>query len=290
MRSTAEAVSPVGRLAEAETEQWAAPEQWRVTAVRHEAPGVVTLGLAPPGPFEFQPGQFNMIGLPGIGEVPISISGDPVPGVQVLHTIRDVGLVTRALCALRPGQRLGVRGPYGTAWPVAAAEGGDLVIVAGGIGLPPLRPAIYQALRNRDRYQRIALLYGARTPEDLLFTSELSAWRGRFDLDVHVTVDTADEDWHGEVGVVPALIPKAHFDPERATAFVVGPEVMMRFTVRALLGAGVIPDRLYLSTERNMHCAAGLCGHCQLGPYLVCRDGPVFRYRELARWLTIREL
>ncbi len=259
MRSSAEPASRARH--EPEAEDWARPRQWRVTGVRHEAPAVVTLGLAPPEPFAFQPGQFNMLSLPGIGEVPISISGDPAPDTQVLHTIRDVGLVTRALCQLRPGQRVGARGPYGTAWPLAAAEGGDLLIVAGGIGLPPLRPAIYQALRDRERYQRITLLYGARTPADLLFTHELSTWRGRFDLDVQITVDSAGADWHGEVGVVPSLIPKARLDPARATAFVVGPEIMMRFTVRALLAAGLQADRVYLSMERNMQCAAGLCGH-----------------------------
>ncbi len=269
---------------------WIEPASWQVSQTRLEAPGVVTLGLTPEGPFEFLPGQFNMLYQPGIGEVPISISGDPADTGHVLHTIRDVGPVTRALCALRPGQRVGVRGPYGTSWPVAAAEGGDLVIVAGGIGLPPLRPAIYAALGRRDRFGRVVLLYGARTPGDLLFTDELSAWRARFDLDVDLTVDTAARDWRGNVGVVPDLVERAPFGPRATTAFVVGPEVMMRFTVRALLAAGVADDRVYLSMERNMRCAVAMCGHCQLGPFLLCRDGPVVSYRQLARWLAIREV
>jgi len=257
---------------------------------RRETTDVVTLGLTPPEPFEFEPGQFNMLYQPGIGEVPISISGEPMSNSQILHTIRDVGPVTRALCALRPGQQVGVRGPYGTSWPVTAAEGGDLLVIAGGIGLPPLRPALYQALGNRDRFGRVVLLYGARTPADLLFTRELSTWRGRFDLDVQVTVDTATRDWRGDVGVVPNLIPNARFDPAAATAFVVGPEIMMRFTVRALLAAGLTGDQVYLSMERNMQCAEALCGHCQLGPFLVCRDGAVFSYPKLAPWLNIREV
>jgi NAD(P)H-flavin reductase len=269
---------------------WIEPQLWQVTQTRLEAPGVVTLGLVPPEPFEFLPGQFNMLYQPGIGEVPISISGDPAQTGHVLHTIRDVGLVTRALCALRPGQRVCVRGPYGTSWPVTAAEGGDLVIVAGGIGLPPLRPALYQALGKRGRFGRVVLLYGARTPGDLLFTDELSAWRARFDLDVYVTVDAAAPDWRGDVGVVPDLVTRAPFDPPNTTAFVVGPEIMMHFTVRALQAAGVTDDRIHLSVERNMQCAVAMCGHCQLGPYLVCRDGPVFSYRQLARWLAVREV
>jgi NAD(P)H-flavin reductase len=270
---------------------WAEPGYWEVTGFRQDTADVVTLDLAPPAPFSFEPGQFNMLYLPGIGEVPISISGDPAEqAVVIVHTIRAVGAVSRALCALRPGDRVGVRGPYGTSWPLAAAEGGDLVIVAGGIGLPPLRPALYAALHDRDRFGRIVLLYGARTPGDLLFPDELAAWRARFDLDVNVTVDGADANWRGNVGVVPSLIAKAPFNPATATAFVVGPEVMMRFTVRALLAAGVADDRIYLSTERNMHCGVAMCGHCQLGPFLICRDGPVFSYRQLAPWLEVREL
>lgn len=273
-----------------DTRPWIEPEPWEVTGIRHDSPDVVTLDLAPPGPFEFLPGQFNMLYQPGIGEVPISISGDPADRGHVLHTIRDVGPVTSALCALRPGDQVGVRGPYGTSWPLAAAESGDLVIVAGGIGLPPLRPALYQALSQRDHYGRVVLLYGARTPDDLLFTDELTAWRARFDLHVSVTVDAADRDWRGNVGVVPDLLRRAPFDPETTTAFVVGPEIMIRFTIRALLEAGVTDDRIYLSMERNMQCAVAMCGHCQLGPYLVCRDGPVFSHRKVARWLGIREV
>ena len=279
---------------------WIETQPWLVTDARDEAPGVVTLALIPPAPFRFEPGQFNMLAAPGIGEVPISISGDPAVASPVLHTIRDVGAVTHALCSLRPGQHARVRGPYGTSWPVAAAADGDLVIVAGGIGLPPLRPALYAALRDRDRYRRVTLLYGARTPADLLFEAELADWHDSYGVDVRVTVDAAGKDWAGNVGVVPALIPTAMLASTglastglaaaSTTAFVVGPEVMMRFTVRALLLAGVPAARIYLSMERNMQCAAALCGHCQFGPFLVCRDGPVFCYEQVGRWLTTREL
>ena len=271
---------------------WTEPAPWRVTATRRESHDTVTLELEPPGGevFAFQPGQFSMLGAFGIGEVPISISGDPGAGGPVLHTIRDVGMATHALCTLEPGDLVGVRGPYGTCWPLEEAEGGDVVIIAGGIGLPPVRPAIYHVLANRDRYQRMVLLYGARTPGDLLFTDELADWRGRFDLDVQVTVDAAAGGWRGDVGVVPDLVGTARFDPAAATAFMVGPEIMMRFTVRALRSVGVPDDRIFLSMERNMQCAVAMCGHCQLGPFLVCRDGPVFCHGQVARWLSLREV
>jgi NAD(P)H-flavin reductase len=271
---------------------WTELAPWRVTGTRRESHDVVTLELEPPAGevFSFRPGQFNMLGAFGAGEVPISISGDPAAGGPVLHTVRDVGLATRALCSLEPGDRVGLRGPYGTCWPLEEVEGGDVVIIAGGIGLPPVRPAIYHVLAHRGRYQRVALLYGARTPGDLLFTDELTSWRSRFDLDVQVTVDAAASGWRGDVGVVPDLIATARFHPAAATAFMVGPEIMMRFTVRALLSAGVPEDRIFLSMERNMQCAVAMCGHCQLGPFLVCRDGPVFCHRLLAPWLRLREV
>jgi NAD(P)H-flavin reductase len=282
MRSLAEATA--GR-------PWTESRPWPVIASRRETADTVTLELEPPEPFGYLPGQFNMLGLPGIGEVPISISGDDTAaGSVVQHTIRAVGAVTRALCATGPGDAVGVRGPYGTHWPVPEAEGGDVVVVAGGIGLPPLRPAIRQVLAHRERFGRVALLYGARTPAGLLFPAELAEWRSRPGVAVEVTVDTAGRDWHGNVGVVPDLIGRADFDPARTTAFTVGPEIMMRFTIAALLAAGVPASRVFLSTERSMQCATGLCGHCQLGPFLICRDGPVFGYQTLARWLGVREL
>jgi NAD(P)H-flavin reductase len=268
------------------------PAPYEIVGKRQDTEDVWTLELAARSgePFPFGPGQFTMIAAGGAGEVPISISGDPDHPQRLVHTIRAVGLATRAICDAEPGDVLSVRGPFGTEWPVQAAEGSDVLIAAGGIGLPPLRPAIYHVLAHRESFDRLILLYGARTPSDLLFTGELAGWRSRFDLTVEVTVDTAGRDWHGTVGVVPDLIGKATFEPENTVAFTVGPEIMMRFTVRALLAAGVPEDRVFLSMERDMQCATALCGHCQLGPFLVCRDGPVFGYRPLARWLRVREL
>lgn len=268
------------------------PQAFRVAKVRRELSDTFTMELeaAGGGGLVFRPGQFNMLYLFGIGEVPISISGDPADRSRLVHTTRAVGAVTKALDACKAGDMIGVRGPFGTAWPVEAAYGRDLVFVAGGVGLAPLRPAIYHALSNRERFGRVMVLYGARTPEDILFKKELERWRGRFDMDVVVTVDRATGKWNGNVGVVTTLIAKGGFDPQQATAFVCGPEVMMRFAAQALEKRGVGREHLWLSMERNMKCGCGLCGHCQWGPHFVCKDGPVFRYDRIVDLLSVAEL
>ncbi|MEQ8766107.1 MAG: FAD/NAD(P)-binding protein [Planctomycetota bacterium] len=237
----------------------------------------------------FRPGQFNMLTAPGIGEVPISMSGGAAPGAALLHTVRAVGAVSRALVALEPGAWIGVRGPYGTSWPVREARGGDVVIVAGGIGLAPLRPSVRAILDERDQYGEVVLLYGARSPSERLFPGELEEWRGR-GLEVRSTVDVSEPGWRESVGVVTTLLPAARFSGPRSTAFVCGPEIMMRFVAMGLLERGVAPERLFVSLERNMQCGIGLCGHCQLGPLLVCRDGPVVSWKRAAPWLNVREL
>ncbi|MHB8580775.1 MAG: FAD/NAD(P)-binding protein [Ignavibacteriaceae bacterium] len=240
--------------------------------------------------FPFQPGQFNMLYNFGNGEVPISISGNPSDEDRLVHTVRLVGSVTRAMKNLKRGDVLGVRGPFGNSWPVYEAIGNDVIVVAGGIGLAPLRPVLYKLLSQRDKYGKIVLLYGTRTPEDILFKSELEQFRSRFDLEVHVTVDRAQQSWKGNVGVVTRLIPKATFDPLNSIAVVCGPEVMMRFTALELEKHGVPSNRIYISMERNMKCAVGFCGHCQLGPTFICKDGPVFRYDFMHTYLTKREI
>jgi len=241
-------------------------------------------------PLDFLPGQFNMLTVFGVGEVPISISGDPDKRGGLVHTIRDVGPVSSALAHLEPGAAVGVRGPFGTAWPVKEARGNDVVILAGGLGLAPLRPAIYSVLAHRRLYGKVALLYGARSPAEMLFRSELEQWRRLLDIEIQVTVDTASSDWFGSVGVVTTLVPRATFDPEHTIAMVCGPEIMMRFGVAALRGRGVGDQSIYLSMERNMKCAVGLCGHCQLGSVFVCRDGPVFPLDKLAPLMAVKEL
>lgn len=238
----------------------------------------------------FRPGQFNMLYLFGVGEAPISHSGDPHEGDSLVHTIRAVGSVTNALAALKPGDPVGVRGPFGSNWPMEEAHGHDVVIVAGGIGLAPLRPAIYHLLRHRDKYGTLSLLYGARTPDDLLYTDQLHEWGRRFDIEVFVTVDRGSPTWSGGVGLVTTLFPRVSMDADRTIGLVCGPEVMMRFVLAEFEKRGVADDRLYLSMERNMHCAIGFCGHCQLGPAFVCMDGPVFRYDRMRPYIHVREV
>jgi NAD(P)H-flavin reductase len=269
------------------------PEIARITRVKREIPDVFTLHLdvsARAGGFPFAPGQFNMLYAPGVGEAPISISGDPAHPGELVHTIRAVGAVTRAMQALKKGGELGLRGPYGSAWPLAEARGRDLVFVAGGLGLAPLRPAILHALAHRADYRRVVILYGARTPEDLLFRKDLERWRGRLDTSVEVTVDRAELGWPGHVGVVPALLGRAEIDGPNAVALLCGPEVMMRFSVRELERLGVPRRGIHVSMERSMKCGVGLCGHCQYGPTFVCKDGPVFRFDRVERLFYVREI
>ncbi len=240
--------------------------------------------------FVFRPGQFNMLNVFGVGEVPISISGDAARTDRLTHTTRAVGAVTKAMSSLRTGDVIGVRGPYGASWPVAEAEENDVIIVAGGIGLAPLRPVIYHLLEHRHKFGRVVLLYGSRTPEEILFTKELEKWRSRFDMDIHLTVDRATGDWKGNVGVVTQLIGHSPFDRSHCLAMVCGPEIMMRFTVYELNKRGVPDDRLYVSMERNMKCGIGLCGHCQIGSTFVCKDGPVYRYDKIGNIFARREM
>ena len=263
-----------------------------VERTQRETADTFTLELLPQGGgrFPFAPGQFNMLYVFGIGEVPISISGDPAFPQRLIHTTRAVGAVTKGMGKLKRGDALGVRGPFGTSWPVEEAKGCDVVVVAGGIGLAPLRPALYEILAHRERYGRVVLLYGARTTDDILYRKQLKEWRGDFDLDVHVTVDRAIGDWRGNVGVVTTLIPRVPFDPYNTVAMVCGPETMMRFTVLELERRGVPSAKVWLSLERNMKCGVGLCGHCQCGPKFSCKDGPVFPCVDVWDLMSRREL
>ncbi|MCK4719110.1 FAD/NAD(P)-binding protein [bacterium] len=267
--------------------------QYRVLKIKRETHDTFALDIEPASKkaiSSFTPGQFNMLYAFGKGEVPISISSDPATPEKLVHTIRAVGAVTKSLCKLNPGSVIGVRGPFGTGWPLEQAEGNDIVMVTGGIGLAPLRPAIYHLLANRDKYGKVILLYGARSPSEMLYRKQLEQWGGRFDFDVGVTVDSARADWHGNVALVTTLISNALFDPYSTTAFVCGPEVMMRYTLLELQKRGVADDNIYISMERNMKCGIGHCGHCQFGPYFICKDGPIFCMGEIREFFERREV
>ena len=269
------------------------PVPYRVAGRTTETQDSVTLRLEPaaePLP-PFQPGQFTMLAVPGIGEVAISVSGDPASRDGTLvQTIRAVGAVTRALCDAPPGRVIGVRGPYGTTWDLPSAAGRDLVIVAGGVGLAPLRPVLLGALAARGSYRRVGLVAGARRPAEFLFRPELDAWAGRPDLNVELTIDQPAAGWDGQVGFVTEPLARLPVDPDRTIAFLCGPEPMIRFSAQVLLRRGVPAGDIRVSLERAMKCGVGLCGHCQLGPLLVCRDGPVVGYPVAAPLLMIREL
>jgi len=271
------------------------PVLYRVAGSVRETEATSTLTLEPAGgPDEeavdpIAPGQFNMLWSWGIGEAPISASAAPPTG-ELVHTIRDVGGVTRALCSARRGDIVGVRGPFGRGWDVESAKGGDLVIVAGGIGLAPLRPVVHEVLADRSAFGRVSLVVGARTSGELLFRSELDGWWQDRSITVRTIVDRATPDWHGNVGVVTNELPRVTTDPERTVAMVCGPEVMMRFVAMHLAERGVPPDRIGVSLERNMQCAIEHCGHCQLAGYFVCTDGPVVSWGAARPLLEVREL
>jgi NAD(P)H-flavin reductase len=264
----------------------------RIAGVVKETHDTFTLALeAPPnGPRAFAPGQFNMLYVFAAGELPISLSGDPESRGRLVHTVRSVGPATLALVTSQPGASVGVRGPFGAGWPLAQARGKDILLAAGGIGLAPLRPAVYHILRHRGDYGRLVILYGARSPKDLLFRKELQAWSFLPDTQVLTTVDYGGVSWRGHVGVVTTLFKSVRLQPRQTAAFICGPEVMMRFVVRELETRGVPPAQIALSLERNMKCATGFCGHCQMGPLFVCKDGPVFPWSRLRPWMDRYEL
>lgn len=266
-----------------------------IEEVRPEIASVATYRLKLLDPeaarnYRFQPGQFNMLYLPGCGEVAISLSGSPgSTGQDMLHTIRVVGRVTEAIARLRVGDRIAVRGPFGTPWPIEQCLGRDVLIVAGGIGLAPLRPLVYEILARRSHFARVVLLVGARSPDLLLYASELADWIEQ-GIEVQMTVDRADDHWTGNLGVVPLLLDRlSDLRPHDSVVFMCGPEVMMHYTALSALGRGIPREAIWLSVERNMQCAVALCGHCQLGPTFVCREGPVFRYDLLEPFLKVRD-
>ncbi|MBA4189873.1 MAG: Ni/Fe hydrogenase subunit gamma [Planctomycetaceae bacterium] len=263
-----------------------------IRAVKAETPGVTTYDLSfddPAAGYSFLPGQFNMLYLPGIGESAISMSSDAAEPGKLRHTVRAVGNVTRAMERLLTGDKIGVRGPFGTSWPVEQSRGNDVIVAAGGLGLAPLRPAIYHLIRHRSSYGRVTVLYGARSPADLLYTDEYEAWHSA-GLDVQVTVDVGSADWQGSIGFVTTLLSRVPLEPTRTDVFTCGPEVMMRFIASGAVNRGIAAGRVFVSLERNMNCAVGLCGHCQFGSEFVCKDGPVFPFDRVRRLMHVENI
>ena len=268
-----------------------APVPLRVLSVAPETADSTSLVLerGASGIAAGRPGQFNMLYPFGIGEAAISVSAADGAG-QLTHTVRGVGAVSQAITRLRPGDWLGVRGPFGVGWPMERARGRSVILVAGGVGLAPLRPVIHAVLRARAGFDRLLVFYGARSPRERLFVGELADWESRTDIELGVTVDTAGANWGGRVGFVTALLAQARFDPRHSIAMTCGPEIMMRAVAQHLLDRGMAAGDIYVSMERNMKCAEGLCGHCQFGPLFLCKDGPVFPYNRIAALLTVREI
>jgi NAD(P)H-flavin reductase len=232
--------------------------------------------------YRWAPGQFNMLYVPGVGEAAISISSDAEQPEMLEHTIRVVGSVTRAIERAGEGAVIGLRGPFGVGWPLGALDGKDVVMMAGGIGLAPVRPMVRWLLNHRDRVRRLVLLYGCRTPEDRIFSKELEQWAAGGAIDVLVTVDNATGEWAGPVGVVTNLLRRIKVNADRTAVMVCGPRILNRVAAWHFLQLHVPPRQVYVSLERNMNCGFGRCGHCQYGAKFVCRDGPVFCFADIA--------
>lgn len=267
----------------------------RIESVTREIDDVDTyvltsLGSGNSDDYQFAPGQFNMLYLPGVGESAISMSGDPAQADGWIHTVRVAGNVTRTLSNLKSGDTLGIRGPFGSGWPIARLQDSDVVIVAGGLGMAPLRPLVYHMINHRDKFGKVWLILGARSPAGLLYRNEWDYWQ-RSGIDVQLTVDLASNNWNGHVGVVTLLVDRLHLNrPDQTRLVACGPEVMMRYSAASGIKQGIATDHIWVSLERNMQCAVGLCGHCQLGSEFVCKDGPVIRYDRVQHFLSVEQL
>lgn len=269
------------------------PQPAKVAEIKSEAYAITTYTLTYEDKvvrknYQFRPGQFNELYLPGIGEAPISVSSDPSQPEKLGHTIRYAGNLTRAISRLQVGDVIGMRGPYGNAWPLERVDGGDLCIVTGGIGLAPLRPVLYEVINNRSNFGKVILLYGARTPADMIYTDEMDVWQ-RHEIQIHTSVDRADSGWKGQVGVVPMLFYNIRLDPRITTVMTCGPEIMMRFVIYEALARRIPKEHIYISMERNMKCGLGLCGHCQFGPTFVCKEGPVYSYAQVEPFFGVED-
>jgi NAD(P)H-flavin reductase len=262
------------------------PDLVEIVSVRDETPDTKTFALrfldaSRWEAFQYRPGQFAEVSVLGVGEAPFCLASRRNGADSFEITVRSTGAVTKALHDLGPGARLGVRGPLGNGFPLEEVKGRDLLFVGGGIGLPPLRPLIWEVLANREQFAKVTVLYGARTPADLVYKDELERWRARRDMTFMVTVDVADEDWQDNVGVVGSLFAKAEIEPASTVAFICGPPIMIRFVIRDLLELGLAEEAIITTLERHMRCGVGKCNHCLIGDKYVCLDGPVFSYRQM---------
>ncbi len=262
------------------------PSVATIVGDRTETPDTKTFALRFRDPaeherFTFRPGQFLELSVFGAGEAPFGFASSPTRKETFEVTVRRCGRLTDALHALGPGDEVGLRGPCGNGFDVEDAVGKDLLFVAGGIGLPPLRGLILNVLDQRDRFGRVTILYGARTPSDLVYKDELKEWEKRADVELRVTVDRTEPGWAGNVGMVPTLFDEVDLRPASTTAYVCGPPIMIKFVVQDLLMRGFAEDRVISTLERMMQCGVGKCNHCCVGHIYLCRDGPVFSFREI---------
>ncbi len=286
-------IALISRPAAAHSENLLEPSLAEITAITPEVEGVSTFWFKFTDPdvqhaYSFRPGQFNMVYVPGVGEAAISISSDPHELSTIGHSVRFVGNVTRSISRLKVGDVVGLRGPFGTSWPLEDLVGKDVFMAAGGIGLPPMRPVIYHILRNREKFGKVTLVYGARTPKELMYQGEYDTWR-QAGIDLELTVDRADASWTGRVGVVPMWFYQLRIDARKTAILTCGPEIMIRFVIYEALARRVPTDNIHVSLERNMKCGQGSCGHCQVGPYFICKDGPVFRFDALQQFFNVEE-
>lgn len=240
--------------------------------------------------YRFFPGQFNMLYAFGVGDVPMSIVSDPADSSLLDHTIRIVGTVTQALGRLEKGDRVGLRGPFGSAWPLEEAQGQDVIIVTGGLGCAPTLGALHYMFRRRDAYGTIKIIHGVKAPQDLIYQQRFREWGQAPDTEVYLTTDKPARQWKHKIGLVTHLLAEVQFNPDRSIVMMCGPEIMMRFTIKEFLSRGLNADRIYLALERNMKCAVGFCGHCQFGPHFICKDGPILRYDRIQEIFNIKEI
>ncbi len=259
------------------------PIESTIEKIKTESSTIKTFTIKLKEPFEFKTGQFVELAIPGVGEAPFTPSSDPAKSLKepMDITIMEAGRITGMLHDMKPGVTVGVRGPYGKGYPVQSFEGKEVVIVGGGVGLAPLRTLLYTVFNSIDKYKKVYLRYGARTPSDIIYKDEVEKWSKKKDIDMRTTVDKGDSKWKGHVGLVTTILDDIKVDFNTAPAIVCGPPIMMKFATFKLIEMGFLPENIYLSMEKNMSCGLGKCGHCRVGKYYACKDGPVFTYGQL---------